>query len=144
MLTAAAAAVLFTTGCAGTPAPAAAPSTPSSSPAAATSSAQASPGVDPACASPELDDILSAIRRYDERGAFDAKARTKLDPDDVAEWNWSLRRLEATAGPELRQAAEGARQVLTKWINTDPGSDEQQLHTVEIGLVATTLTSTCA
>jgi hypothetical protein len=144
MLAAAAAAVLFATGCAGTPAPAAAPSTPSSSPAAAPSSAQASPGVDPACSSPELTDVLEGVARYDERGAFDAKARTELDPDDVSGWHWSLRRLEDSAGPKLRQAAAGAREIMGKWINADPGSDEQRLHAVEIGLVATTLKVTCA
>jgi hypothetical protein len=140
-LATAAAAVLLSTGCAGTPAPAAAPSTPPSSPAAATT--QAASDADPACSSPELDDVLQGIGRYDERGAFDAKTRTELDPDDVSGWHWSLRRLEDSAGPKLRQAAAGAREVMGKWINADPGSDEQLLHAVEIGLVATTLELTC-
>jgi hypothetical protein len=144
MLAAAAAAVLFTTGCAGTPAPAAAPSTPSSAPAAAPSSAQASSGVDPACSSPELEDVLSGIGRYDKRGAFDSRARADLDPEDVTGWHWSLRRLETTAGPKLNKVSSDARAVLMKWTNATPGSDDQRLYAVEIGLVANTLEFTCS
>jgi hypothetical protein len=102
-----------------------------------------SPGVDPACSSPELTDVLEGIARYDKRGAFDARARTELDPEDVTDWHWSLRRLESTAGPDLREASSDAREVLMKWTNAAPDSDEQRRHAVEISLVANTLEFTC-
>jgi hypothetical protein len=142
MLAAAAAAVLFATGCGSTPAPAAAPSTPSSSPAAAPSSAQPSPDVDPACALPELDKYLSEVDAYSKRGVFEVGASGRLNPDKVLGWRLALGAVESAAELKVYKAAVAAKETLESWSEAT-GSETQQVYTLTIQITASTLAYTC-
>ncbi|MEV4837804.1 hypothetical protein AB0K05_25000 [Nonomuraea sp. NPDC049486] len=110
----------------------------STPPPAPTAAATPAPSYDPACTSSELADVLAGIDRAFRRGAFDTPPRADLDPDDVSDWHYQLRRLEASAGGELAGQLADTREAAGKWLNSDGGEQDvpRRLIVVSAGTLA--------